>query len=94
MKAMTVPVVNKPTVVTGDNPHYLVNCLVFHQSQRSLTVSLGARMVACVSYISSQIYFGGSYKMSINNINNSGDGNIFNQILVANLYMTFLILMT
>lgn len=79
MKAMTVPVVNKPTVVTGDNPHYLVNCLVFHQSQSSLTVSFGARIDACISYISSQISFGGSHKMSINNVNNSGDGNIFNQ---------------
>lgn len=76
MKAMTVPVVNQPTVATGDNPHYLVNCLVFHQSQSSLTVYLGARIDACVSYISSQIHFGGSHKMSINNINNSGDGNI------------------
>lgn len=79
MKAMTVPVVNQPTVVTGDNPHYRVNCLVFHQTQSSLTVYLGARIDACIICISSQIYFGGSYKMSINNINNSGDGNIFNQ---------------
>ena len=76
---MTVPVVNQPTVVTGDNPHYLANCLVFHQTQSSLTVYLGARIDACISYISSQIYFGGSHEMSINNINNSGDGNIFNQ---------------
>lgn len=58
MKAMTVPVVNQPTVVAGDNPHYLVNCLVFHQTQSSLPVSLGARIDACISYISSQIYFG------------------------------------
>lgn len=30
MKAMTVLVLNQPTVVTGDNPHYLANCLGFH----------------------------------------------------------------
>lgn len=57
MKAMTVPVVNQPTVVTGDNPHYLVRGVKRHPStQASESHDFIAKKVAAVTLTRTAIY--------------------------------------
>lgn len=59
MKAMTAPVVNQPTIVTGDNPHYLVRGVKRHPSTQAseshdLHIKSGDGNINAYSYLPSQ----------------------------------------
>lgn len=60
MKAMTVLVLNQPTVVTGDNPHYLVRGVKRHPSTQAseshdfIANKSGSGNINAYSYLPSQ----------------------------------------